>query len=333
MIRRRSRPMEWEILKQFRSHPNIVELIDLYESDDEVHMILECCPGGELFELIQRKRNTNSLYRANELQASKITFQILSALKEIHDRGIIHRDVKPENILLINNETCEVKICDFGIAVPLFVDFDADAVSSDDEGTFSSRRRAYSRVGSDFYAAPEVGLGYGYGSAVDIYSLGITIYVLLYGFPPVIDFSKDSESDILFPDIQGFLLSEDAKNLIRQMLVADPDQRITISQALSSKWIKRYNESQSHRPARCESSNQILSFQCKAIEKRCFKKALTLINGRWQVSSTNAKKRKFSSHLLLKKCRLAWVRQQLARRLPGEKKCPSMMSDLYRGIG
>jgi serine/threonine protein kinase len=231
---------EWEVLRMLQDNPNVVDLIDVYETDDEVQMVLEYCKGGELFDYIQRKRAASSPYIPSEAKAAKITKQMLSVLNDLHGRGIVHRDVKPENLLLTCDGGSEVKICDFGIARLLLDECDSESCSSDDEGTSPGRMRAYSRVGSDLYAAPEVCMGDGYGTAVDMYSLGVTIFVLLYGFSPTFDLQEDGEVGVSFPDNEWSQVSEDAKELVRQMLEVDPDQRITAERALESHWIKRH---------------------------------------------------------------------------------------------
>lgn len=238
--RRRRHMDEWEVLRMLEDNPNVVDLIDVFETEDEVQMVLEYCKGGELFDYIQRKRTISSSYIPSEAKAAKITEQMLSVLNDLHGRGIVHRDVKPENLLLTCDDGSEVKICDFGIARLLLDECDSESCSSDDEGTSPGRMRAYSRVGSDLYAAPEVCMGDGYGTAVDMYSLGVTIYVLLYGFSPSFDLQEDGEVGVSFPDNQWSQVSDDAKKLIRQMLEVDPDQRITAERALESPWIKRH---------------------------------------------------------------------------------------------
>jgi serine/threonine protein kinase len=155
---------------------------------------------------------------------------------------MVHRDVKPENVLLTSSN--DIKICDFGIARLLLDGCESDdTCSTDGESsplTPASRVRAYSTVGSDLYAAPEVCMGDGYGTAVDVYSLGVTIYILLCGYPPAFDIQDDGEAGVSFPESNWSHVSEDAKDLIRQMLEADPEQRTTAENALKSQWITRH---------------------------------------------------------------------------------------------
>lgn len=162
--------------------------------------------------------------------------------------------VKPENILLtkpIEAGNIHVKLCDFGVARPL-VEHDttftaAVCISSDGEAsplTPSSRSRSFSTVGSDYYAAPELAYGGSYGTAVDIYSLGVTLYIILCGFPPVFGdtlneyIDDDDDFQILFPDAYWSNISEGAKNLLRKMLHPDAAARITAREALDDAWIQ-----------------------------------------------------------------------------------------------
>jgi calcium/calmodulin-dependent protein kinase I len=241
--RRRCHLDEWQVLRMFRNNPHIVNLIDVYETEDEVQMVLEYCQGGELYEYIRSNKISSPIYSQSEAHAAKITKQLLSALSDLHARGIVHRDVKPENILLINATGDQVKLCDFGTARLLLEEIDSESCSSDDEGISPGRSRAYSRVGSDLYVAPEVSFGNGYGTAVDIYSLGVTMYVFLYGQPPTFILQADGEAIICFPENHNYEISDEAKCFLRRMLDVDPDNRFTAADALKSNWITSNSES------------------------------------------------------------------------------------------
>jgi serine/threonine protein kinase len=239
---------EWELLRSLKDNPHVVSLLDVFETDDEIQLVMEYCQGGELFDVIQRKRNQaldslDKVYRYSESKAARIVSQMLSVLVELHSRGIVHRDVKPENILLTNDSQVCAKLSDFGTSRELHPEMDSDSCSSDGEAsplTPQSRKRAYSAVGSNFYAAPEVRSGEGYDTAVDLYSLGVTLYVLLCGFPP--SFSTNDEDDVVaFPSSCD--LSDDVKRLIRKMLDQDASRRITALGALQDVWIVRQTKS------------------------------------------------------------------------------------------
>jgi tRNA A-37 threonylcarbamoyl transferase component Bud32 len=194
---------EWEILRRLRGQEHVVKLLDVFETTEEIQLVTEYCAGGELFDAIQKRQRWNRRHTghsgknnsSSEAQAATITFQILQALEKVHSLNIVHRDVKPENILLANreDEAVLVKLCDFGVARPLVPqsspetslqpsDHDHAALSSvclsDGEAsplTPGSRSRSFSTVGTDYYAAPELTYGGSYDTAVDVYSLGVTL--------------------------------------------------------------------------------------------------------------------------------------------------------------
>lgn len=292
---RKTRLDEYDILNEIKGkHPNIVEMVDTYETDSEIYLVLEYCAGGELFTAIQKRGqrgigrvdvdNTNRLSDRppiySEPQAARITSQLLSALKFLHSRNIVHRDVKPENILLTSKDddrgNITVKLSDFGLARRLH---HRDGNVEEDKSLaplltppVKGRSRAYSRVGSDYYTAPEMTLSRrGYDTAVDMYSLGVTLYITLSGYPPnsrprcgsfVLDHDSDSDDERLsedeisstdtdqdtfnssaysppidFPNKTWHHISPSAKNLVRKMLHPNPSKRIKASDALKHEWI------------------------------------------------------------------------------------------------
>jgi calcium-dependent protein kinase len=240
---------EWEILRRFQNHPYIIGLLDVFETDEEIQLVLEYCEGGELFAAIQKRRNrTLETRRYTEAETAQITSQILCALSDLHSAGIVHRDVKAENVLLVNDkdDDVHVKLCDFGLARPLFdQESSCDSESSDDEGSPSSAvvtpgrlQRSFSIVGSNYYAAPEVRFSERFSPASDVYSLGVTLYILLCGFPPV--FAGDDELEVMFPSTYWVDVSPEAKTLVEKMLRSTPLSRITSKEALSDPWIMKY---------------------------------------------------------------------------------------------
>ena len=117
---------------QSLDHPNIVKLYEVYDMKDQYILIMELCEGGELFQRIAKKKVTLD-------KIPKIMRQLLEVLAYTHSKGVVHRDIKPENIL-INKETNEIKIIDFGIAT---VKTSPDTILK-------------ARVGTPYYIAPEV---------------------------------------------------------------------------------------------------------------------------------------------------------------------------------
>jgi len=250
---------EADVLTSLQGTEGIVQLLDVYETCEEVQLVLEYCDGGDLFDCIKMKGSFS------EMETATVAQTILRVLDTLHSRNIVHRDIKPENILLESEDgdhhLLSVKLTDFGLARVLQNDQDSKASSQDSlEDSSSARRsRAYSRVGSDYYAAPEVHKGSGYDTPVDIYSLGITLYVMLCGTPPSStssffsheDFSDEeastssvSESSVyhsqLFPS--ELKISSSAQDLIIKMIHPDPSKRILARDALNHEWVVQHEE-------------------------------------------------------------------------------------------
>jgi serine/threonine protein kinase len=284
-VKKTPRLDEVDVLMTLRDSPNVVQLLDVYETHQEVQLVLEYCEGGDLFDCIKRRKQLKAETAESsqvplihgsftELEAAMVAKTLLSALEILHSRNIVHRDIKPENILLVQEDDCmdqlgPVKLTDFGLARLLRDDYDSSfskaCVVSEDLSS-RQRSRAYSRVGSDYYSAPEVHMGLGYDTPVDIYSLGITLYVLLCGTPPtatsffksgdaelsdedsscVISACEESShssecsnsSELFPPELQ---ISHLAQDLISKMIHPDPEKRIIASDALKHQWITNHS--------------------------------------------------------------------------------------------
>ncbi|ONI14120.1 hypothetical protein PRUPE_4G263600 [Prunus persica] len=216
---------EVQIMHHLTGQPNIVELKGAYEDKQSVHLVMELCAGGELFDRIISKGHYT------ERAAAALLRTIVQIVHTCHSMGVIHRDLKPENFLLLNkDEHSPLKATDFGLSVfykqgELFKDI----------------------VGSAYYIAPEV-LKRRYGPEVDIWSVGVMLYILLSGVPP---FWAESEHGIFNSILRGQLdfssdpwpsISHQAKDLVRKMLNSDPKQRLTAFQVLNHPWIKEDGE-------------------------------------------------------------------------------------------
>jgi len=229
---------EWEIMKLLKNNPYVLTLYDVFETDEEIHLVTEFCRGGELFGAVKRKSTQWSSFRRgrfSESQAAQITNQILKALVDIHSLGIVHRDIKTENILLLNSDESDiqVKLCDFGMA-RLHQNYQQTAspeISSDGEVSPSTPGLLF---GYSFNAPPEGFRSNCIGPATDIYSLGTTLYILLCGYPPVF-----CDNVVEFPDAYWDDISQEAKDIVRSMLHHDPKQRISAKIALKNVWIRQ----------------------------------------------------------------------------------------------
>lgn len=212
---------EIQIMHHLEGHPNVVSIKGAYEDMTSVHVVMELCAGGELFDrIIQRGHYT-------ERKAAQLTRTIVGVVEACHSLGVMHRDLKPENFLFSNkNEDSPLKTIDFGLSI---------FFKPDD--TFSDV------VGSPYYVAPEV-LRKHYGPEADVWSAGVILYILLSGVPP---FWAETEQGIFEQVLHGELdftsepwpaISESAKDLIRKMLIRNPKKRLKAHEVLCHPWIQ-----------------------------------------------------------------------------------------------
>lgn len=212
---------EIQILQHLSGQPNIVEFKGVYEDRQSVHVVMELCAGGELFDRII----TQGHY--SERAAASICRQIVNVVHICHFMGVMHRDLKPENFLLSDKgEGAMLKATDFGLSV------------------FIEEGKVYHDVvGSAYYVAPEV-LRRNYGKEIDLWSAGIILYILLSGVPPFWAendrgiFDAIKKGDIDFESDPWPTISGSAKDLVRRMLHPDPKKRITPAQVLEHTWIR-----------------------------------------------------------------------------------------------
>ncbi|KAI4881816.1 hypothetical protein NFI96_031873 [Prochilodus magdalenae] len=221
----RNAEREIEILKKI-DHPCLIRTEDFYQTEDSYYIVLEYVEGGELFSRIktekQLKENIAKLY----------FYQMLKAVEYLHENGIIHRDLKPENVLLTSHDDeCLIKITDFNQSKIL------------EESSLMK-----TLCGTPTYLAPEVFTAAstgGYTRAVDSWSLGVLLFICLGGYPP---FNPESSSmpvrdqimsgHYCFIRSQWHSVSNNAKDLVKKLLVVDPAKRLGISEALQHPWLK-----------------------------------------------------------------------------------------------
>ena len=217
---------EVDVLKSLR-HPNVVKLYDFFEGTKHYYLVMEKMTGGELFDRIV----TKSFY--NESDARDLSKILLKAMDHIHDRRIAHRDLKPENLLLVNEkDDCLIKIADFGFAKRC-----------------ESENSLTTLCGTPGFVAPEILNKSSYGTKVDMWSVGVIIYILLGGYPPFIAnnerdlFRKIKKGEYEFHDDYWKNVSTEAKDLISSLLVVDSSKRCSARDALSSHWITKVDTS------------------------------------------------------------------------------------------
>ncbi|KAJ8102803.1 kinase-like domain-containing protein [Lipomyces tetrasporus] len=244
---------EVSILRQI-DHPNVVSLIDFFESDSYYYIIMELLPGGELFHQIVR------LTYFSEDLSRHVIVQVAEALKYLHEElGIVHRDIKPENILFYPIKfipSKEIKLrpgdedkVDEGQFIPgvgaggigkiKIADFGLSKVVWDSQ--------TMTPCGTVGYTAPEIVKDERYSKSVDMWALGCVLYTLLCGFPPFYDESIQSLTEKVARGQYTFLspwwdpISKCAKDLVSHLLTVDPERRYTIEQFLNHPWITQSN--------------------------------------------------------------------------------------------
>ncbi|EXC26388.1 Calcium-dependent protein kinase 20 [Morus notabilis] len=212
---------EIQIMHHLAGHPNVIQIVGAYEDAVAVHVVMELCAGGELFDrIIQRGHYT-------ERKAAELARIIVGVVQACHSLGVMHRDLKPENFLFVNHEEeAPLKTIDFGLSM-----------------FFRPGETFTDVVGSPYYVAPEV-LRKHYGPECDVWSAGVIIYILLSGVPP---FWDETEQGIFEQVLKGELdfvsepwpsISESAKDLVRRMLVRDPKKRVTAHEVLCHPWVQ-----------------------------------------------------------------------------------------------
>ncbi|KAI9143303.1 kinase-like domain-containing protein, partial [Paraphysoderma sedebokerense] len=196
-------------------HPHIVKVYEVYETPEQIFIVMEYVKGGELFDYIVTHK------RVKEKEARMFYRMVLSAVDYCHKNAVIHRDLKPENLLLDENKT--IKIIDFGFG-----------------NTFKPQGLLDTFCGSPFYAAPEMILGKKYeGPEVDMWSLGVILFALLCGHLPFDDenikelYKKISSGTYTVPSY----LSPDARHLIQRLITVDPKKRATLDEVMNHPWV------------------------------------------------------------------------------------------------
>jgi len=224
---------EVALLRLCQSHPNIVQLHQVFHDEAHTYIVLELLHGGELLDRIRKKE------RFTEDEASQIMRKLVSAVHHLHSKNIVHRDLKPENLLFMDeSEDSEIKIVDFGFA----------RLKPEKEQTMKTPCFTL------HYAAPEVlrhALGHdeeGYDESCDIWSLGVILYTMLSGRAPFQARSRDDSAAAIMARIKGGQfdfngpewehVSPQAKNVTKGMLTVDPAKRLRMEDLLDNAWLE-----------------------------------------------------------------------------------------------
>ncbi|KAG8373169.1 hypothetical protein BUALT_Bualt12G0143100 [Buddleja alternifolia] len=209
---------EAKIMQVVTGHTNVLAIFDVYEDDEFVHIVMEYCGDGDLYERI----TSRSVF--SESEALRVMVPLMQAISHCHHNGVAHRDIKPDNILFNNYN--ELKLADFGSA-----EF------------FHNGELMSGIVGTPYYVAPEVVAGRDYNEKVDVWSAGVILYIMLAGIPP---FYGESANEIFEAVLRGNLrfprsvfssVSSEAKDLLRRMLSKDVLRRFSADQVLRHPWM------------------------------------------------------------------------------------------------
>lgn len=241
---------EVETFHHCQGHPNIIQLIEFFEDEEKFYLVFEKVDGGQLLSRIQER------IHFSEREASQIVQEIASALNFLHKKGIAHRDLKPENILCVHpNKLSPIKVCDFDLGSGIKFN---NSLSSP-----VATPQLLTPVGSAEFMAPEVveafvGEANYYDKRCDLWSLGVIMYILLCGYPPFYGhcgtdcgwergencqacqdllFTSIQEGRYDFPEREWRHISDEAKDLIKGLLVKQAHQRLSAESILQHAWI------------------------------------------------------------------------------------------------
>ncbi|XP_017062112.1 probable serine/threonine-protein kinase MARK-C isoform X2 [Drosophila ficusphila] len=242
---------EVETFHHCQGHLGILQLIEFFEDDEKFYLVFEKINGGPLLTRIQEH------ICFSEHEASQIIKEIASGLDFLHKKGIAHRDLKPENILCVKTDSlCPIKICDFDLGSG--IKFTTDVSSP------AATPQLLTPVGSAEFMAPEVvdlfvGEAHSYDKRCDLWSLGVIAYILLCGYPPFsgncgedcgwnrgencrtcqeLLFESIQQGHFSFPEAEWHDVSEEAKDLISNLLVKQASSRLSAEAVLNHPWIR-----------------------------------------------------------------------------------------------
>lgn len=207
-------------------HPNCMRMVDSFDDDRMLIMVLSKLMGGALIDRVLRLRTFS------EAAAAALMRDAAAALSFIHRLGIAHRDIKPDNFIFDTAaDSATLVLADFGLSA-MCVDAQMQAVPLRDQ------------CGTAGFIAPEVLLKQPYDTKVDMWALGVILYMLLSGLPPFFEetqeelFDRIRTADYSFPNYYWKEVSEEAKGVVRSLMCASPKNRLSAEQLLQHPWLK-----------------------------------------------------------------------------------------------
>eukprot|EP00271_Cylindrocystis_brebissonii_P015629 TRINITY_DN3858_c0_g1_i6.p1 TRINITY_DN3858_c0_g1~~TRINITY_DN3858_c0_g1_i6.p1 ORF type:complete len:975 (+),score=149.99 TRINITY_DN3858_c0_g1_i6:194-3118(+) len=212
--------MEVSAMTELLGHANVVALAGVFEDSCFVHVVMDYCPGGSLKSMLQRVKGFQ------EVEAAWLFGKIMLAVQACHEKGIVHRDLRPANVLLHTRQGVEPKLVDFHSALRLRVG-----------------QKATGLAGKPEFMAPEVICGAFYDTQADIWSLGVMLFAMLSGelpfrgTSPLKTFGAVLSGNLDFTRAPWPSISARVKLLVREMLARDPHQRPTSNHVLQHPWL------------------------------------------------------------------------------------------------
>ena len=206
-------------------HPNVVHLLDHFENAEYIFIVMEYIRGGRLTDYMKEKK-----FNFTEKRAAEIIYQIAIGVKYLHKYGIIHRDLKPDNIMLTEaSDKGQIKIMDFGLSKIL-----------------GKKEKTVDGFGTLTFVSPEVLIRKPYNKEIDIWSIGVILYLLLSGDLPFDDEEDDEQkiaksivfNEVEFPQKKFGNRSKEVISLIKKCLTKEPKNRIKIDEIIKSDWIQ-----------------------------------------------------------------------------------------------
>ncbi|CAI5468936.1 unnamed protein product [Closterium sp. Yama58-4] len=233
------------IVDEVSPHPNVIHLVDVFEDAHCIHLVLELCSGGELFDRIVQQE------RYSEAGAALVIRQIANGLRSLHAARIAHRDLKPENCLFLTAAAdAPLKIMDFGLS-------SIEGETSPLVGLF----------GSIDYVSPEALSRRESRAAGDMWSLGVILYILLCGYPPFHALNNRAKQQLIlnasfdFEESTWRSISQSAKQLVTSLLTVDPSKRPTAAELLLHPWVK--GDAARQEPMEPEVCRRLLTFNAR----------------------------------------------------------------------
>lgn len=247
---------EAEMLKDIMenvSHPNVMHIEKVFQVGSKFYLVFPLCTGGELYEHIIRRGHFT------ERDAALLTRDLISGLHALHSHDILHLDIKPENLLFDTMaDDAKIKITDFGLSKLFTPSTNSTSSSSNfSQQVMEDKLRVFLETGelnrdrlrgTIGYMSPELILCGHCSKATDVFAAGVVLYILLCGRPP---FNSKSNREVLEKTARGQYsmtgsewedISDEAKDLVRRMLVVNPEERMSCEEILAHPWLRALDE-------------------------------------------------------------------------------------------